>query len=145
MKYTGPLGLPRLTNIGPLSAEQLPPNKTRDEIEEVVEEVAEEQDIDFDDLEKEDVKLMHNELASKFFRNGDPDDSPSESNRKELFQTCMESKWANNWESGTQGVETTKEEIITKADACYSAVADADSGFSILPFTGNGSPFAENE
>jgi len=133
MKYSGPLGFPRLTDIGPLSAPR--PDMSRSEINEVVENVAEEQDVDLDNLDESDIELMNRKVGLEFFPNTDPEDSPTDKTRAELFEQCMESKWARNWEESLSDDESTKSQLINKADACYSAVADAESPLSIFPFT----------
>lgn len=131
MKYSGPLGFPRLTDIGPLSAPR--PDMSRSEINEAVENVAEEQNIDLDNLDESDIEVMNTELSLELFPNSDPGDSPTDKTRAELFEQCMESKWAQNWEESLSDDESTKSQLINKADACYSAVADAESPLSIFP------------
>jgi hypothetical protein len=108
---------------------------SRSEINEAVENVAEEQDVDLENLDKSDIELMNTELGLEFFPNTDPEDSPTEKTKAELFEQCMESKWARNWEQSLSDDESAKSQLINKADACYSTVADAEPPLFILPFT----------
>lgn len=121
MKYSGPLGFPRLTGIGPLSAEDK--NKSREEIKEIVEDVADDQGIDLDNLTESEIDTMHSELASELF--SEPESS--------MFEDCMTSEWAVEWEKATGKIDSRKAEMVSKVDACYSAVIPNDS-LNILPF-----------
>ena len=125
----GPLGLPRLTNIGPLV--EGPPRfgqevSTSDMLE-MVQDIVNENDIDPSDAEpgSDDYETVVNELADELF------DSERKKNR---FRSCLQGTWSQGWSSGfdsaafpdiedIEGEESLPlEQLSTQATGCKSLV-----------------------
>ena len=116
MTKRGILGFRRLTSIGPFSFSESEDDISREEIEELVIQIAEARSINTDELDPADIQVIHTELSRQLF---------SEPNST-FFRQCMTSKWAIRWEEGVRDITTDSsseiETLVTKAKGCYSMI-----------------------
>lgn len=118
----GPLGFPRLTDIGPLTFSQ----KVRGSkaIEETVLDIIEEEDIDTSDIDEEDINFIVRELSERIYPDGGEEIiiGNSRTNEHTIFTFCMSSDWARDWSVGftrsTTEISSPIEDIIMKANGC---------------------------
>lgn len=116
MKYSGPMGFPRLTDIGPLtySATMDGPNEIEEELLDIIDEF----DIDTNNPSQEEIDFMAAELGNRAF----PGDSEEAQIDRAIFIECMQSSWSDKWRNGFTQVTTEEssvfEDLIMEVNGC---------------------------
>lgn len=140
MKGKGLLGFNRLTEKGPLTVSQEEDGKhSIREIEQFILEIVEEEDIDPDNPTPDELSTVKTQLGAKMFNMDEfTPGVMGEFDKVTAFRMCLDSDWANKWQSGTTAVTTRLssplEKILMKANGCQGVIEAENPMATVLIF-----------